>query len=124
MISWFKDPVKPINFGVLYIEEPDFHGHGVGIHSPAFYHVLADLDKLTEYLHDKLENSGLQDVNVIHLSDHGMAGVTLDKVVNLTKYINKTDYLTSGTNPLMQIYPKHGELVIFLYMLMRLVVDK
>lgn len=109
VISWFNDPVKPINFGLLYIEEPDAHGHAMGIHATAFNNVLADLDKLTEYLHDKLTTNNLQDVNVIYVSDHGMAEVTLDKLIDLAKYINESDYIWWGDKAYMHIYPNPGE---------------
>ncbi|XP_047342864.1 ectonucleotide pyrophosphatase/phosphodiesterase family member 5-like isoform X1 [Vespa velutina] len=109
LISWFVDPTMPINLGILYIEEPDYHGHFIGINNYSFNKILEKLDEITKYLHIKLEQYGLNDVNVIHLSDHGMATVTLDRIIDLNKYINSTDYTFVGTSPGLHIYPNRGK---------------
>ncbi|XP_001602371.1 bis(5'-adenosyl)-triphosphatase enpp4 isoform X1 [Nasonia vitripennis] len=109
LLSWFNHPKTPINFGMMYIEEPDFHGHGIGINHPRFNEVLKKLDYVTKYLHDKLKEKCLTDVNVVHLSDHGMATVTLDRIVNLTNYINPADYKTAGLSPVISIFPNPGK---------------
>lgn len=115
LISWFKHPQTPINFGMLYIEEPDYHGHGVGIHSDQFNEVLKKLDLITRYLHDKLKEKCLTDVNVIHLSDHGMSTVTMNRIVNLTKFIDPADYTSAGLSPVINIYPNLGMKFFFKY---------
>ncbi|KAJ8676692.1 hypothetical protein QAD02_012479 [Eretmocerus hayati] len=109
LISWFNHPVTPINFGMLYIEEPDYHGHGIGINSARFNAVLEKLDDITKYLHVKMKENCLSDVNIIHLSDHGMSTVTLNRIINLTNYIDPMDYVSSGLSPVMSIYPKAGK---------------
>ncbi|XP_011502713.1 PREDICTED: bis(5'-adenosyl)-triphosphatase enpp4-like [Ceratosolen solmsi marchali] len=109
LISWFNHPKTPINFGMLYIEEPDFHGHGIGINNANFNKVLVKLDNITKYLHDTLKEKSLNDVNVIHLSDHGMSTVTIDRIINLTNYINPSDYIYAGLSPVTNIYPKAGK---------------
>ncbi|XP_012271475.1 ectonucleotide pyrophosphatase/phosphodiesterase family member 5 [Orussus abietinus] len=109
LISWFTDPISPINFGVLYIEEPDLLGHAVGIHGDLFDKMLIKLDRITEYLHDQLGRHGLTDVNVIHLSDHGMESVTLDRIINITNYINDSDYKIIESPTTVHIYPKNGK---------------
>ncbi|KAL7298220.1 hypothetical protein TKK_0009211 [Trichogramma kaykai] len=109
VISWFKHAAEPINFGMMYIEEPDFHGHGIGINGARFDEVLLKLDEITYYLHEKLRENNMTDVNVIHLSDHGMATVTIDRIVNLTNYIDPKDYTTSGLSPVIHIYPRPGK---------------
>lgn len=109
MISWFKHPSKPINLGLLYIEEPDNLGHGIGIFGPRFDEMLEKLDNFTKYLHEQLKINHLEDVNVIHLSDHGMSEVTRLDIVNLTSFINPDDYyVTSGGTPVIVIQPKRG----------------
>ncbi|XP_076297014.1 bis(5'-adenosyl)-triphosphatase enpp4 isoform X1 [Lasioglossum baleicum] len=109
LISWFVHPIHPINFAVLYIEEPDYHGHIVGINSPVFDNILRKLDNLTKYLHHKIEQHDLHDLNVVHLSDHGMATVKLDRIIDLTKYINSTDYKFVGNSPGLHIFPNPGK---------------
>ena len=113
LISWYKHPETPINFRMLYIEEPDFHGHGIGIHGERFNRLLTRIDNITIYLHQKLKENHLSDVNVIHLSDHGMAPVTLERIIDLTKFINQSDYITAGTSPVINIYPKSPGMQFF-----------
>ncbi|XP_024938415.1 bis(5'-adenosyl)-triphosphatase enpp4 isoform X2 [Cephus cinctus] len=109
LLSWFKHPNTPINFGVLYIEEPDATGHAIGINGPVFNNVLEKLDNLTRYIHRKLDEYHLNDVNVIHLSDHGMANVAMDRIINLTNYVNYSDFKMAGTASGMQIFPNPGK---------------
>ncbi|XP_020280186.1 ectonucleotide pyrophosphatase/phosphodiesterase family member 5-like [Pseudomyrmex gracilis] len=109
LISWFVHPTNPINFGMLYIEEPDCHGHAIGINSPEFNNILKKLDNITRYLHNKIDDYGLTDLNVIHLSDHGMASVTMERIINLTNYVNTSDYKFVGTSPGLHIFPHPGK---------------
>lgn len=109
LISWFTHPVNPINFGILYIEEPDYHGHIFGINSDEFNNILKKLDNITKYLHHKVEHSGLTDLNIIHLSDHGMASVKLERIIDLNNYINSTDYKFVGSSPGLHIFPNPGK---------------
>ncbi|XP_060820858.1 ectonucleotide pyrophosphatase/phosphodiesterase family member 5-like [Bombus pascuorum] len=109
LISWFVHPIYPINFGLLYIEEPDYHGHAIGIKGPQFDDILRKLDNITRYLYSKIKYHGLHDLNVVHLSDHGMASVKLDRIIDLTKYINSSDYKFVGTSPGLHIFPNPGK---------------
>ncbi|XP_058804211.1 bis(5'-adenosyl)-triphosphatase ENPP4-like isoform X2 [Phymastichus coffea] len=109
IISWFNHPKTPINFGMLYIEEPDFHGHGIGINNPRFNEILKKLDEITKYLHQKLKQNCLTDVNVIHLSDHGMSSTTINRIINLTEFIDPADYKFVGISPVINIYPIEGK---------------
>ncbi|XP_011169076.1 ectonucleotide pyrophosphatase/phosphodiesterase family member 5 [Solenopsis invicta] len=110
LLSWFVHPTKPINLGILYIEDPDYHGHAVGINSPEFNDILRKLDNITKYMHDKIDHYGLtEDLNMIHLSDHGMASVTMERIINLTNYINASDYTFVGTSPGLHIFPHSGK---------------
>ena len=115
MITWFLHPLKPINFGVLYIEEPDFHGHAYGVNAPIINEMLKKLDNITKYLHNKLKENGLEDVNVVHVSDHGMVSVTLEKVVNITSYIGKTGYTAVSKTTIILITPDPGKFFCYIH---------
>lgn len=70
--------------------------------------MVARVDNLTKYIQEKLiENKLKHRVNVIHLSDHGMVGVTPPKFINLTKFIHKRHYKMYGSSPVLQIVPKN-----------------
>ncbi|XP_011302961.1 ectonucleotide pyrophosphatase/phosphodiesterase family member 5-like isoform X2 [Fopius arisanus] len=109
VISWFLDEKNPVNFAALYIEEPDFHAHGLGTQHPKVKDLLRKLDDFTKYLHTKLEEHNLHDVNVIHLSDHGMADVTMSKIVNITELVGKDEYEAVTTTSTMFIMPHEGK---------------
>jgi len=97
----------------LYIEDPDYHGHVIGINSPEFNEILQKLDNITKYMHDKIDHYGLtDDLNVIHLSDHGMASVTMERIINLTNYIDANDYIFVGTSPGLHIFPNSGKIAL------------
>lgn len=97
----------------MYIEDPDYHGHPLGINSLEFNKILRKLDNLTRYMHDKIDHYGLtDDLNVIHLSDHGMASVTMERIINLTNYINASDYIFVGTSPGLHIFPHPGKVAL------------
>lgn len=112
LISWFTHPKTPINFGMLYIEEPDYHGHAIGINNDDFNDILKKLDNLTKYLHDQLKLHNLNDVNVIHLSDHGMADITYDRIINITDVIDPSEYKSAGLSPAMHFFPETGKMEI------------
>ena len=97
----------------MYIEEPDYHGHMIGIKGSEFDDILKKLDNITKYLHNKIEYHGLHDLNIVHLSDHGMATVKLDRIIDLTKYINSSDYKFVGTSPGLHIFPNPGMSVTY-----------
>lgn len=69
--------------------------------------MVARVDNITRYIQDKLIANNLKNrVNVIHLSDHGMIGVTPPKFIDLTKFIHKKYFKMYGSSPVIQIVPK------------------
>ncbi|XP_046738704.1 ectonucleotide pyrophosphatase/phosphodiesterase family member 5-like isoform X2 [Diprion similis] len=110
LISWFTHPTQPINLGFLYIEEPDTTGHMVGINAKAFNLVLQKLDNVTKYIYENLNKHGLKDVNVIHLSDHGMESITPKRIIDLNKFVNSSDYKIVESSAALQIFPIVGKL--------------
>jgi ectonucleotide pyrophosphatase/phosphodiesterase family member 5 len=103
MISWFTDPLQPINLGMLYIEDPDSTSHPFGT-TTRVTEVVKRLDILTKYIQDKLLENRL-DINVIHLSDHGMADVTPPNFINLTQFVDADSVKFYGTSPVLQVVP-------------------
>ncbi|XP_057671675.1 bis(5'-adenosyl)-triphosphatase enpp4-like [Diorhabda carinulata] len=109
VISWLLDPLKPANLVMLYIEEPDTHGHVYGPNSPQVKDLLVKLDNITAYLEEQLIKYKLAEkTNVIHLSDHGLIGVTPPYFINTTQYLKNGTYDVAGASPCLQIYPKDG----------------
>lgn len=72
--------------------------------------MVAHLDQVTGYIQEQLELHNLTSrANVVHLSDHGMAGVKPPKFINLTEIIVPYQYDYYGSSPVLQIVPKDCE---------------
>lgn len=70
--------------------------------------MVAHLDVVTGYIQEQLELHNLSSrANVIHLSDHGMAGAKPPKFINLTTIISPYQYDYYGSSPVLQIVPKN-----------------
>lgn len=109
IINWFKDPVDPINLGLLYIEEPDETGHMYGPDDPKTAAMVQKLDQLTSYLLWRLYSEDLLDkVNLIFTADHGMNAVPWANVVNLDQYVNRSLYTVYGGTPNWNVLPVPG----------------
>lgn len=65
------------------------------------------LDQLCGYIQQKFIELGLDKrVNIVHLSDHGMASVSPPNFIDLRKFLTNGTYTTYGTSPILQIVPK------------------
>ncbi|XP_069680356.1 ectonucleotide pyrophosphatase/phosphodiesterase family member 5-like [Periplaneta americana] len=108
--DWFKHASTPANLVVLYFEEPDTTAHTFGPESPQVLSYIQKVDNITTYLRQSLVSKGLlYKVNVVLLSDHGMATVTPQRIFNLTHYINKAFFQIVDTSPVLQIRPTKGK---------------
>lgn len=107
VMKWITNDTFPANLVMLYIEDPDNHAHAFGPESHQITDLVEKLDKMTEYLYNKIRESNLQDrVSVVHLSDHGMDSLQLKNVIDLSKIIDSKKVSYYGTTPVLQIVPK------------------
>ena len=85
-----------------YIENIYIYGEG-------YFSLWLQVDNITAYVRHCLTNKNLLDkVNVVLLSDHGMATVTPQNIYNLTQYVNKAFFEIADSSPVLQIYPAKG----------------
>ena len=103
VIRWLSLPEKSRpRFVTLYFHEPDGVGHEYGPEHPQTGREIERLDRLLGSLREKLGNLDIgEKVNLIVVSDHGMASITPDKYVNLSDIL-KPDWILSvyGGNPI------------------------
>lgn len=119
-ISWILDQEKPANLVMIYIEEPDKQSHALGVHTDEILQVLPKIDKLTQYLDDKLEQNHLKHrTNIIHLSDHGMLNGEAKKNFNLTDFLKEYRYERGGSSPVTSLYVKNAEDIEPMYQKLR-----
>jgi len=107
IVRWFTNQNKPINFGVLYMNEPDHTGHLYGPESTELVNKVMELDKNLGSLLRKLEQyPTLGGLNIIVTSDHGMEPVKGN--IYLNEYIDSSLYLSYAGSPVRHIVPKSG----------------
>ncbi len=95
----------------LYFDEPDATSHDFGPVSEETKVVVEKLDSLIGVLRNKLIALPYGDrINLIVLSDHGMASVSPDKYVNLKSLVpDRMIASISGGNPVYLINPSEGK---------------
>lgn len=111
VIGWLKSDDPP-RFVALYIDAPDWKGHSDGALSKAYKDSIEEVDKYAVgYLLDQLEEESLIDkVNLIFVSDHSMVNTSSDQVILLDKYIDPATYQLAESGPIGHIWPNEGKL--------------
>lgn len=109
VVSWLKRPVldRP-RLVLLYFQEPDKVSHNNGPMCKETKVVVEELDSLIGVLRAKLNAlPHAEKVSLIVVSDHGMAPISIDRVVELGKRI-KPEWVdqVQADNPAMNIKAK------------------
>jgi len=108
VIKWFSLPVdqRP-RLVTFYYHEPDWVSHDFGPVSTQTQKVVEQLDSLIGYFLNRLQELPIAGkLNIIILSDHGMAEISSAKVVNLSDYFDKAIFkYISGGNPVYTLQP-------------------
>jgi len=111
VIKWIKLPIdKRPGLVMLYFDEPDHTGHSTGPEHSEIEKTIEYLDSVLGYLRSKIEELAYGDrVNLILLSDHGMASISPDRYVNIRDYIPEywTNHIVGG-NPVYLLDPAEG----------------
>ncbi|KAK7100774.1 uncharacterized protein [Littorina saxatilis] len=93
VLNWLRLPVgeRP-DYITLYFDEPDHTGHLVGPDSPQIAAKLEEVDSHIGDLMQGLYQDNLHHcVNIILIADHGMSGISCDRVISLAADISKDD---------------------------------
>lgn len=111
VMSWF-DPVGDVraDFGTLYFSFVDSRGHAFGPGSSEVDEAVVEMDSILGYLLTQIERVGLSDkLNIILVSDHGMASTSSERVIFLEDIIdlNSVDMVT--WTPVAMIKPDEGK---------------
>jgi predicted AlkP superfamily pyrophosphatase or phosphodiesterase len=120
VIKWLGYPrEKRPELVTLYFDEPDATSHTFGPDSPQTGKIVERLDSLMGMLRAKL--SALPDakrINLIILSDHGMAAVSSARYINIKSLVPERMIASlSGGNPVYLVNPKDGMKDSVLYLL-------
>ncbi|MCX6255344.1 MAG: ectonucleotide pyrophosphatase/phosphodiesterase [Bacteroidia bacterium] len=120
VIKWLGyPPQKRPELITLYFDEPDATSHDFGPVSPETGKVVEQLDSLIGVLRTKLSALPYaKKINLILLSDHGMASVSSDKYINLKSLVPYRMIASiSGGNPVYLINPSEGKKDSVLYLI-------
>ena len=110
VIAWLQLPkeIRP-HLIMWYIEEPDAIGHTSSPDSEEVISVVEKLDEVVNYFFAKARQLDIFDkIDFIVLSDHGMATVQPERIINLQEFLPRDsfEHVFEGVPALL--YPKKG----------------
>lgn len=111
VLRWLDlpNPERP-TFITLYFSDTDTAGHRDGPDSQTVRDAIMRADGYLGRLLRGLERRALADrVNIVVVSDHGMAPVSSERVVVLDDYISLDDVEIVDINPTLGIFPRPGK---------------
>ena len=96
-------------FIALYVPDVDSDGHKYGPNSTEIHETIARADTMIQQMSDGLKQRNLTDiVNLVVVSDHGMATTSNDRLVQLEDMIDVDDIEHIDGWPLYGLRPKEG----------------
>jgi alkaline phosphatase D len=108
VIGWLKKPesMRP-NLIMSYFSEPDHSGHDFGPYSAETRSKVEMLDSLLGYFISELKKLAIgNEVNIIVLSDHGMAAIDSSKNIIMDTFINERWIKrVNGSSPCIYLEP-------------------
>jgi len=116
ILSWFNDPIEPINFGAVYFDEPDLTGHRTGPFSSKTADKVRECDEHLGYLLDQIDaNKNLREnLNLLVVSDHGMEQINGTRTpIYIEDYIDGDRIRAFGVPPAMNIFVRSRETNLF-----------
>ncbi|MBF4518680.1 alkaline phosphatase family protein [Flavobacterium sp. ANB] len=111
ILKWLQLPEKQRpHLVTLYFDEPDHTGHNFGPLSPENKKMVIKMDSIMGELSRRLDQLAIgKQINLIIVSDHGMADISNDKKVAVLDYL-KPEWLgyKDVINPIMSLQAKPG----------------
>ncbi len=110
VLDWLRRPAptRP-DFITLYLDTVDITGHDFGPDSPQLDNALRDVDAVLARLFAGIRESGMDgQINIVIVSDHGMAAVAQDHVIVLDDVVPAHAIEPPVTGVLTGITPKRG----------------
>jgi predicted AlkP superfamily pyrophosphatase or phosphodiesterase len=111
LLQWIDlpTPQRP-QLLTAYFEDTDEAGHTYGPDSPQVREAIARDDGYIGQLVAGLTQRGiLNRVNIVIVSDHGMAPVDAQHVIVADDYVDPEDALIANINPDLSLFPKEGK---------------
>ncbi len=105
VVSWFNLPYgeRP-HFVTLYFDLTDTYGHRFGTSAPETDWAIAKLDSILARLVHGLKASSVKDsINLIIVSDHGMADISDDRMILIENLVSLDDVQVLDNGPLLTL---------------------
>ena len=110
VIKWMQLERSQPQLITMYFEQIDRIGHLHGPNSHAIETAIEDIDTHLGKLMSDISMLGLAEaINIIIVSDHGMATQSREKVIFLDDYINLSDVEFVNWSPVAEIIPAEGQ---------------
>lgn len=111
VLDYLDKPAKERpSFYTIYFSDPDDYGHLVGPDSSAINVAIQECDARIGQLIAGLEQRKLFDkVNIMVVSDHGMAQLSQDRLIFLDDYLDPTSLKIINWSPVMDIWCDESE---------------
>ena len=113
ILEWIDLPKqsRPV-FMALYFSDVDSWGHNIGPDAIGMNSIIEEIDESIGLLVSGLNKREILDnINIIITSDHGMAGLSRDRVIFLDDYININDVRMVDWSPVAMILPEDDSIV-------------
>lgn len=110
VLGWLDlPPGRRPTFLTMYLSGVDAAGHRYGPDAPETRRAIIHADSIVGLLAQGLMTRGLADrVNLIIVSDHGMASLSRDRVVDLDRYLPPTWIDVDALSPVLMAWPHAG----------------
>jgi predicted AlkP superfamily pyrophosphatase or phosphodiesterase len=109
VLEWIDEP-QPPHFATLYFSDVDGAGHSYGPESPEVDTAMRTVDGMVQRLLDGLEERDkLDDVDLIVVSDHGMAQLSRDRAIFLDDHVDIDAFWIAAWGPYATLDPKDGD---------------
>jgi predicted AlkP superfamily pyrophosphatase or phosphodiesterase len=110
LLSWLDLPApeRP-TFLTLYFENVDDAGHDYGPDSPQLVAAIERVDQMIGVLLQGLAARGIENrVNIVVVSDHGMAACSRQRLIMLDDYVDPSTVIVVDTSPVWAAKAKDG----------------
>jgi len=94
-----------VRFATLYFDDVDVAGHKFGPGSSGVSEALAHVDASIGLLLESLHMRGLDDVNIVVVSDHGMSRLSRDRMIFLDDYLDPDSVRVVDWSPVLALWP-------------------
>ncbi|GFU52964.1 hypothetical protein NPIL_203881 [Nephila pilipes] len=113
IIEMFKPSVRlsyeRLDLAMIYYSGVDWAGHYRGMDSPEFRNSVRYMDEVLDYMLKAIDKAKLtNEVNIMVLSDHGMADVRNSTFISLEKYSSDIKYQVNA-GPISSLVPMDGK---------------